>query len=129
MSAKSSRARKAARQAQQAKEVAPELIAMKIGDWQLPRFNALSAAFGAAGNDYPPASMIPDGLHKFEDIASTLFFKGGKLSDHGIEFKPGIERRSAMTAIQALLCSFAPKHEIKTATVAWALSEWTQPIA
>ena len=35
-----------------------------------------------------------------------------------------IDQTQAMTALRALMSSFDPKHEIKDATCAWALSEW-----
>jgi hypothetical protein len=127
--AKSAKARKQHHEASKPEE-AP-IVALKVGDWQFPAFDGLSAAFGADGRDYPPMDRIPDefmrGHTPFNKVVSTLFFKGGSLADFSLQFKPDIDRRSAMTAIRALLCSFAPKHEVKEATVAWCLSEWTVP--
>jgi hypothetical protein len=101
---------------------------LTLGSHQFPVFDGASAAFGARGKDYPDQSVIPEKFRRghtpYNRVVSTLFFKGGKLDDFGLSFKKGIDRNQAMTAIRALLCSFDPKHEIKEATVAWALSEW-----
>jgi len=106
---------------------------LKVGPHQFRKFNGLDAAFGADIKDYPSREVIPEEFQrhrgtKFNEIVSALFFKGGSLSDHGVRIKPDIDRAAAMTAIRALLCSFAPKHEHKEATVAWCLSEWTEPL-
>ncbi|OCJ12503.1 hypothetical protein A6U86_05630 [Rhizobium sp. AC27/96] len=103
-------------------------VGLKIGSHQLPVFDALSATWGARGPDYPSREAIPDqfygGNTPYNRVFSTLFFKGGSLEQFGIRIKDGIDRAQAMMAIRSLLCSFDPKHEIKEATVAWALSEW-----
>ena len=105
-------------------------VGLKIGTHQLPVFDAISAAFGARGSDYPTQEAIPaqfyGGRTTYNRVVSTLFFKGGSLDQFGLQFKAGINKVQAMTALRALLCSFDPKHEIKEATVAWALSEWCE---
>lgn len=105
------------------KSVFPPLV---LGDFKVPEFNGVSAVFGARLNQYPERSSIPKVAPKYADAFDALFFRGGKLSDHGLEFKTGIDRAAAMTAIRAWMCSFDPKHEHKTETVAWALSEWCE---
>lgn len=95
----------------------------------IPEFTGLEAALGAALATYPDPTAIPQQFfrsHRLCDVANKLFFDGGKLADHGLQFKPEIDQRKAMAALRAWLSSFAPSHEHKVATVAWALSEWTE---
>lgn len=103
-----------------------------LGSFTVPNFDGPSAVFGADLRDYPPMANIPEEFRsysgKYQDIFSALFFRGGKLADHGIKLKNGISHPRAMRAIRAYMCSFAPQHEHKTATVAWALSDWTEPL-
>lgn len=102
-----------------------------LGDFAVPAFDGLSTAFGARLAQYPPETSIPPEFRthsgKFQNIVSALFFNGGKLADHGIKLKAGMDHAAAMMAIRSWLSSFDPSHEHKTATVAWALSEWTEP--
>lgn len=101
---------------------------MTLGSHKFPAFDGLSAAFGARLADYPRMEAVPKQFQEhsgpYQNVVSSLFFRGGKLSDYGLDFKPSIDRSAAMTALRALLGSFDPKHEHKTAVVAWALSEW-----
>lgn len=99
---------------------------LMLGSFKVPAFDGVAAVFGARLNEYPDRASIPEIDRKFEDIVSALFFRGGTLADHGLKLKAGIDRSAAMTAIRAWLCSFEPKHEHKTETVAWALSEWCE---
>lgn len=123
---------KSEKDAQKAKEADDAFPALTLGKMTVPAFDGLSAAFGARLNDYPKLEDIPAEFRKhdgrFQSIFSKLFFNGGKLEDHGLKLKTGISHRKAMTAIRAYMSSFDPKHEHKTATVAWALSEWTEAI-
>lgn len=101
-------------------------------DFPIPEFTALDAAFGADIKTYLPREKIPDQMYamrgKHADAASGLFFKGGRLEDFGLRLKPGIDRKKAFTAISAWLCSFAPSHEQKIGTVAYALSQWCEDV-
>lgn len=99
---------------------------LMLGSFKVPAFGGVAAVFGARLNEYPDRASIPKIDPKFEDVVSALFFRGGSLADHGLKLKAGINRGAAMTAIRAWLCSFDPKHEHKTETVAWALSEWCE---
>lgn len=99
----------------------PQLM---LGDFKVPDFDGLSAAFGARLEEYPARTSIPKVDRKFQDVFSALFFRGGSLADHGLKLKAGLDHRAAMTAIRAWMTSFEPQHEHKTETVAWALSEW-----
>lgn len=60
----------------------------------------------------------------FCQALSSLFFKGGKLSDHGITFKAGIDGTQVMRYIRATLGDFGPSHEHKIGGIAHRLAEW-----
>lgn len=113
------------------KEALEKGVPLPLGSFEVRPFTGLDAAFGADIRDYPPMASIPVEFQrhsgKYQDVVSALFFRGGSLADHGLKLKDSIDKRSAMAAIRAYMCSFAPQHEHKTATVAWALSEWTEP--
>lgn len=88
---------------------------------------AVNVAFGAKRKHYLTREQLKDWYGRgtrFHEAAQSLFFNGGKLADHGLAFKPDIDRDKAMLALRALLCSFEPKHEIKIGTVAVALANW-----
>jgi hypothetical protein len=102
---------------------------LTLGKFNVPHFDGLAATFGAKFDQYPPRDSIPEVPRCYHDIMSKLFFKGGKFEDFGLRLKPSIHKARAMTAIRAWMCSFEPKHEHKTETVAWALSEWFEDIA
>lgn len=101
---------------------------LKLGPHQFPAFDGPAAVFGANERDYPAMHIIPEQFKSFsgpyQNVFSGLFYNGGKLDDFGLTVKAGINRAQFFTALRALMCSWAPKHEHKTATVAWALSEW-----
>jgi len=104
----------------------PKFPPLVLGGWAVPEFDGLSAVFGARLNQYPERGSIPKVDRRYEDVVNALFFRGGSLSEHGLKLKSGIDRAAAMAAIRSWLCSFDPKHEHKTETVAWALSEWCE---
>lgn len=100
----------------------------------IPEFTDLDAAFGAKLRAYPATPDIPKEFYdrhnnRFCDIANALFFNGGTLAQHGLQFKAEIDRAKAMRAIKAWLCSFEPAHEHKIATVGYALSQWCEKAA
>lgn len=95
----------------------------------VPNFDGPSVAFGARGKDYLTREQLGDWYDMnartpFHNAVSGLFFKGGKLADYGLTFKPEIDQEKAMKALRALLSSWDPKHEIKHCTVAVALANW-----
>lgn len=125
--AKNKRSRAKHQSAPKAAPAASHFGSLTLGTFAVPEFDGRSAVFGARLNQYPPYDSIPKVDRRFSDAVSTLFFKGGSLADFGMKLKSGIDHAAAMTAIRAWLSSFDPKHEHKEATVAWALSEWTEP--
>jgi hypothetical protein len=88
----------------------------------VPQFSALDAAFGASENKFFNRYYRPKVPKKYEDIVSSLFFNGGAIPD----FQPAVDRKAAVTALRAWLGSWAPPHESKVSTVAYAMWLWTE---
>lgn len=91
--------------------------------WPIPPVSNLEAAFGAELSDYFKRNALPEVPRKFEDIAQRLFALGG-------DFPPlakGVDKHLAAAKLRSLLCSFAPSHEAKIATAAYALWVWSTP--
>lgn len=122
---KRQRLKKSANQQHQIASASEPLVALSVGGHKFPVYDGLAAAFGADGRDYPRYDDIPDQYRngRYADIFSALFFRGGKLEDHGLRLKAGVHRPSFFATYRALASSFAPKHEVKTATCAWLLAE------
>lgn len=73
------------------------------------------------------SALTPDerSMHgPFCDAVSSLFFSGGKLSDHGIAIKSGIDGVKVMRYIRATLGDFGPSHEHKIGGIAHMLAKW-----
>jgi len=64
----------------------------------------------------------------FCNALSGLFFKGGKLADHGIAVRDGIDKDKVMRYIRATLGDFGPKHEHKIGGIAHMLAKWCDTI-
>lgn len=60
----------------------------------------------------------------FCEALSSLFFRGGKLADHGIVPKPGVDLKKVMRYIRATLGDFGPSHEHKIGGIAHMLAKW-----
>ncbi|MCB1506278.1 MAG: hypothetical protein KDJ47_14970 [Hyphomicrobiaceae bacterium] len=60
----------------------------------------------------------------FCDALSSLFFGGGKLSDHGINVRDGYDETKVIRYIRATLGDFGPSHEHKIGGIAHALAKW-----
>lgn len=101
---------------------------LMLGSFSVPAFDAPTVVFGASLAQYPQRETIPQVPHRYHDVVSSLFFSGGTLEDHGLRIKDSVHKMRAMAAIRAWLSSWAPKHEHKTETVAWALSEWCEDV-
>jgi|GEM_PF-5763035 len=69
---------------------------------------------------YFPRRKTPEIPREYEDMANNLFFKGGALP----EMSPLVDRAKAFAAVRNWLQSFNPAHEVKTATVGYALWLW-----
>lgn len=88
--------------------------------WPIPHVSDEHVAFGMPGSAYFPRHDLPDVPQRFEDEARRLFFRGGKMSD----LHPAVDRLLAARWLQAHFRSFAPSHEAKEATVAYAIWVW-----
>lgn len=101
----------------------PEAIKDGIQFWPIPETSAPEAAFGLKEDAYFNRRSLPAVPREYINAASDLFFNGGKLPN----LAPGVDRREAARRLRALLCSFAPSHESKEATAAYALWVWSTP--
>jgi len=111
-------------------------IALRVGNHQ---FRILDDDLvGARMSDYPTYESIPDDFKSNSNVwnrrASRCFHIGSSLDALGIDYKTpeGVNARdywvSVKIAIQMLLQSFEPSHELKIATVAWCMSEWFEEL-
>ncbi len=98
----------------------PQLVIEGLTFWPIPKFSDIHMAFGAEINSYFDRYRLPEVPKKYRDQASKIFFEGGK-----IEVGDDVNKDDANRAIRAVLCSFAPAHEAKEATVAYALWCWS----
>jgi hypothetical protein len=95
-----------------------------------PDVSDLDLAFPSNAMDWLPAwEDIPEGFkgsgNPWAQQVGLWFFKGpDKAWLERIVPKDGIDRNKALRTIQATLGSFAPKHEHKTAGVAYMLASW-----
>ena len=91
--------------------------------WPVPEFTDVEIAFGPRGGEsaYLPRRNLPSVPRELEDLVQGLFFKGGALP----ELSSQVDAAKAMRAVKAWLRSFAPAHESKITTVAYALWVWT----
>ena len=99
----------------------PEKTKNGLTFYPIPEFSDVDAAFGADSSAYFKRDNLPDVPREYEDMASALMFKGGKL----ISLSPKVNQAEAMKAVRAWLCSFEPSHEAKISTVAYALWLWS----
>jgi len=102
----------------------------EIAGHTIPQQDRISAAFGADLNAYPPLDAMPNeyrnGCAEGCIIASALFYRGGKLSDHGRTLKEGVPVGEFYTTLKALLSSFAPKHEQKIGAAGLLIDNYTE---
>lgn len=88
----------------------------------IKEFTSGDVAFGADISNYFHRSNLPDVPKKYTEMASNLFFNGGKLP----RFHEKVNLNDASRALRALLGSFEPPHESKIATVGYALWVWCE---
>lgn len=99
----------------------PEKVCQGLTFFPVPEFDDASVAFGADANAYFDRRDRPDVPREWENYVDNLFFSGGHLP----ELSPKVDRELATRAIRAWLSSFAPPHESKITTAAYALWLWT----
>lgn len=90
----------------------------------VPKFSAAEVAFGADSKAFFNRRNLPDVPKKYTDMATEFFFRGGKTP----EFVPGVNKADAVNALRAWMCSFAPAHESKEATLGYALWAWIEGV-
>ena len=104
-------------------------MTINLGSFEVPKFDGISAAFGAEIRQYPVMKDIPkqhqDGNSPECRIASKLFYAGGSLGEHGRKIKAGVEPGEFYAALRSYLSSFAPQHEHKVATCGWLIDQCT----
>lgn len=60
------------------------------------------------------------------DAVSSIFFSGGKLIDHGLKIKDGVDSKKVHRYIRATLGDFGPSHEHKIGGIAHMLAKWCE---
>ena len=66
------------------------------------------------------------GRGPFCEVVSQLFFCGGRLSDHGIVVKSGVDERKVYRYLAATLGDWGPSHEHKIGGIAHMLAQWCE---
>jgi hypothetical protein len=97
---------------------------------QIPEFGPAAHVFGAPITAYVGRDKAYELEKRFSteaSVATSLFHRGGKLTQYGLRLKPEVDSGKAHRALQALLCSFEPSQEAKIATVAQYLHQWCNP--
>jgi len=95
----------------------------------VPTMTRADMAFGNIDH-LPKSDDIPDEYWRHHGNAyvayvSEWFYRGRTQSDiDRLKARDGIDRNAALAAIKAVLSSFEPKHEHKTAGAAFLLHEW-----
>lgn len=93
--------------------------------WPIPEFDRVRQTFGVGEQHYFDRRNLPKVPKKFERAVEDLFFNGGKLQG----LSPQVDASKAHGAMRAWLSSWAPAHESKIATAAYALWLWSTPEA
>ncbi len=62
----------------------------------------------------------------FCDAISSIFYSGGKLSDHGITMKQGVDEAKVIRYVRATLCDWGPSQEHKIGGIAHMLAKWCE---
>jgi len=85
----------------------------------MPAMSAIPAAFKSSRGDTDSRSWI--------DFQSTWFFTGLPKSTQFVP-RDGIDPKLALRHLSAVMGSFEPQHEHKTAAVAWLASRWFESV-
>lgn len=99
----------------------PEATKDGLTFFPIPKIDRAEQVFGQDESAFFNRRSLPDVPREHKNTVSELFFSGGKLPD----LDPRVDRALATGFIQSLLSSFAPAHESKEATAAYALWVWT----
>lgn len=97
--------------------------------WSKPKaVSDLDVGMGSVDMGYllPSMSEIPEefktGYGKWQKIVDDWFFSGLRMTN--VVPKEGVDKVQAIRHIKAILHSWSPKHEHKTAGVAYLMSLW-----
>ena len=101
----------------------PEAVKDGIQFWPIPETTSTEFAFGLSEPNYFNRRSLPDVPREYKKYVDDLFFDSGRLPD----LADGVDRKAASARMRAMLCSFIPSHESKTATAAYALWVWSTP--
>lgn len=101
----------------------PQLSIQGLTFFPIPEVSGVEAAFGATEKSYFDRHNLPEVPEKYENMAHKLFYSGGNLPD-GVQ--SDVDRNKAIDFLTSRLVSFAPAHESKMATVAYALWVWCE---
>ena len=107
----------------------PKATCLGLTFYPIPEVTDAEVAFGAKGGRYFHRHNRPKVPQVYEDLVNDLFFAGKPRKDYGIEFCGHLDPEKLRRWVRAMLCSFAPAHEAKTDTVAYALWVWSTPEA
>jgi hypothetical protein len=94
------------------------------------KVDAVDMAFGggpgAMAKLLPKYETLPEEFRRerdpFSPLVSKWFFSG--LDKKLLKVKPGIDENDAWRHMKTIMGSFEPKHEHKTAGVAYLMSQW-----
>lgn len=103
--------------------------APKPTDNSIPEVSDLDCAFQGRWRELLPkwADLTDEekrGNGPFCDAVSSIFFSGGKLADHGIHIKDGVDGVKVHRYLRATLGDFGPSHEHKIGGIAHMLAKW-----
>ena len=126
------RSRAAKRQAVSTPAPTPRAPMTAQGKWNgkdVPNVSDADCAFPTRWRELlPPEADLTDEERNmrgpFCKALSSLFYRGGKLADHGIKVRDEYDAGKVMRYIRATLGDFGPPHEHKIGGIAHALSKW-----
>ena len=102
---------------------------MNLKDFKFPEITALDIAFPTITTDKVLKGMaLAGGFYEdgpYTDLFRDAFYNGGR-----VIFKPNVDeefKKKAWPYCRALMASFAPSHEDKTAICAMIMSELLEP--
>ena len=103
---------------------------LDLTKYNFPKVTGVDLAFPTLNTDKrllaeAVARGFDEHYNPYNRLVSQIFFSGGRL-----KFKEGVDeefRKRALMYFRALIGSFAPKHEDKTAVCAMILSEIAEP--
>lgn len=104
-----------------ANEATPAVTCQGLTFLPIPDFDGPTVIFGADERSFFNRRELPKVPREFEAEVHRLFFRGGEYPAFGADVDP----KKAKAALRAWLSSFAPAHEAKVATVAYALWVWS----